>query len=213
MERPGHRPSGSTGAPAERIVLASSSGSRRALLEAAGVPFDVDPALVDEDEVKRSLRAENVAAGVIAEVLADAKAARVAGRHPGRMVLGADQMLECEGAHYDKPGTRAEAAAQLKALRGRRHALVSQAVVWRDGERLWQASDTALMEMRDVSDAFIEAYLDAAGDAILNGPGAYRVESLGVQLFRRIGGDHFTILGLPLLPLLDFLRENRILMT
>lgn len=177
------------------------------------MPFDVDPALVDEDEVKRSLRAENAAATDVAEVLADAKASRVSGRHPGRMVLGADQVLECEGMQYDKPATRMEASAQLKALRGREHSLVSYVVIWRDGQRLWQASDTALMEMRNISDAFIERYLDAAGGEILNGPGAYRVEEFGVQLFRRVRGDHFTILGLPFLPLLDFLRENRILMT
>ncbi len=177
------------------------------------MPFDVDPALVDENEVKRSLRAENAAATDVAEVLADAKASRVSGRHPGRMVLGADQVLECEGMQYDKPATRMEASAQLKALRGREHSLVSYVVIWRDGQRLWQASDTALMEMRNISDAFIERYLDAAGGEILNGPGAYRVEEFGVQLFRRVRGDHFTILGLPFLPLLDFLRENRILMT
>ena len=213
MDKAEKKPPVLTGSSGERVVLASTSRSRRALLEAGGVPFDVDPALVDEDEVKRSLRAENASATDIAEVLADAKASRVSGRHPGRMVLGADQVLECGGTQYDKPATRMEASAQLKALRGRQHTLVSHAVVRRDGQRLWQASDTALMEMRDVSDAFIEKYLDAAGGEVLNGPGAYRVEELGVQLFRRVRGDHFTILGLPLLPLLDFLRENRILMT
>lgn len=192
----------------ELLVLASSSRSRQALLASAGVPFDVDPPRVDEDEVKRAMRANGDGAEEIADVLAELKAARTSARHAGRLVLGADQTLECEGRQYDKPACRGEAAAQLKSLRGRRHRLVSCAVMFRDGRRIWQALDTAVLGMRDFSDEFIDGYLDAAGSAVLDGPGAYRVESLGVQLFREIEGSHFTILGLPLLPLLDFLREN-----
>ena len=205
------RPENSGPAAGGPVVLASSSPGRRAVLASAGVPFEVDPPRVDEDEVKRALRADQESAEGVADVLAELKAARMSARHAGRMVLGADQVLECEGRQYDKPVSRDEAVAQLKELRGRRHRLVSCAVVVRDGQRIWQALDVAELGMRDFTDDFIDRYLDAAGSAVLDGPGAYRVEALGVQLFREIKGSHFTILGLPLLPLLDFLRENGVL--
>lgn len=192
----------------EALVLASSSPTRRRLLEAAGVPFEADPPRVDEGEVKRSMRAEGGTAEAVAGALAGMKASGVSNRRPGRMVLGADQVLECGGVQHDKPGTRAAAAEQLRALRGRRHRLVTAAVVVRDGVRLWQALEAPTLEMRAFSDGFVESYLDAAGDDALGGPGAYRVEGLGAQLFRGVGGDLFTVLGLPLLPLLGFLRAN-----
>ena len=197
----------------ERIVLASASVTRRGLLAAAGVPFDVEPSRVDEDEIKNSMRAEGASGVEIAEVLAEAKARYVARKYPDRMVLGADQVLDCDGDIYDKPVDRADAAAQLRRLRGRRHTLISYAVVMRGGQRIWQAVDRARLEMRDVSDDFIDGYLAAAGADAFNGPGGYRVESLGVQLFAKIDGSHYTILGLPLLELLDYLRANGILRT
>lgn len=192
----------------EALVLASSSATRRRLLEAAGVPFEADPPHVDEDEVKRSMRAAGEGAEAVAGALAVMKASGVSNRRPGRMVLGADQVLECGGAQYDKPASRSDAGEQLRALRGRRHRLVTAAVVLRDGVRLWQALEAPALEMRAFSDGFVERYLDAAGDAVLDGPGAYRVEGLGAQLFRSVGGDRFAVLGLPLLPLLGFLRAN-----
>lgn len=204
------RPIGPPG-PRPGIVLASASVTRRRLLEGAGVPFTAIPARVDEAEIKIGMRAEGASAVETAEVLAEAKAAYVSRKHPAEMVLGADQMLVCDGLTYDKPVDRADALAQLRALRGRRHELISYAVILRGGERIWQAVDRARLEMRDASDGFLEAYLDAAGEDAFNGPGAYRVESLGVQLFSSISGSHYTILGLPMFALLDYLRAHRIL--
>ncbi len=201
------------GGSGERLILASGSVTRRLLLDAAGVPFDVEPAYVDEDEFKRGLRAECATGIEIAEVLAEAKAMYVSRRYGGRMVLGADQILECDGETLDKPVDRADALGQLRMLRGRRHELISYAVIVRDGSRIWQGVDRARLDMRETSDAFLEAYLDAVGNEVYNGPGGYRVEAVGVQLFRRIDGSHYTILGLPLLALLEYLRENGILMS
>ena len=202
------------GMPDQIIVLASASMTRRRLLEEAGVPHLVEPSRVDEDELKISLRAEGAAGIEIAEVLAEAKAVYVSRKHPEAMVLGADQVLDCDGEIFDKPLDLADARRQLQALRGRRHNLISYAVVVRGGQRIWQAVDTAKLEVRsDASDTFLDSYLAAAGDDAFNGPAGYRVESLGVQLFSRIDGSHYTILGLPLMALLDYLRANRILDT
>ena len=200
------------GGSGEILVLASASVTRRSLLAAAGVPFEVAPARVDEDEIKRALRADGASGLEVAEILAEAKALYGSRKFPGRMVLGADQILDCGGRLYDKPVDRADALGQLKSLRGQRHELVSYAVIVRDGERIWQGHDRARLEIRNASDEFLEAYLDAAGDDAFNGPGGYRVESLGVQLFARIDGSHYTILGLPFLELLDYLRANGVLM-
>lgn len=201
--------------PAETsIILASASITRRALLEDAGVPHLVEPSRVDEDEIKISLRAEGANGTEIAEVLAEAKAMYVSRKHPDKMVLGADQVLECDGETFDKPVDRDDALGQLQSLRGKRHSLISYAVMARGSQRIWQAVDRATLEVRaDASDAFLNAYLDAAGDDAFNGPGGYRIESLGVQLFSRIDGSHFTILGLPMLALLDYLRANGVLKT
>lgn len=201
------------GTPGEEIVLASASKTRRSLFEAAGVPFNVEPSRVDETEIKLSMLAEGASGVEIAEVLAEAKAVYVSRKHPDRMVLGADQVLVCDGAVFDKPVDRDDALSQLRRLRGRRHELISYAVIVRGGQRIWQGVDRAKLEMREASDDFLEAYLDAVGDDAFNGPGGYRVESLGVQLFSRIDGSHYTILGLPLLALLDYLRANGILNT
>ena len=194
-------------APAS-LVLASASPTRARLLRAAGVPFHVDAPSVDEAEAKRSLEAEGADGAAIAEALAELKARRVARRHPGALVLGADQILECDGRRFDKPADRTVAAAQLRALAGREHELVSAAVVMRDETRLWHAVDRARLRMRPLGDAAIAAYLDRAGEAALGSVGAYQLEGLGAQLFAAVEGDFFTILGLPLLPLLDFLRGH-----
>lgn len=190
------------------IILASGSATRRAMLENAGVPFVVDTAPVDEAAVKQAMRAETDNPARVAEVLAELKAARVSARHPGAIVIGADQMLECDRQWFDKPADREAARAQLLALRDKSHRLVSSVVAVRDGQRLWHHTDAARLDMRRFSDAFLEDYLDRAGAAVLSSVGAYQLEGLGAQLFRAVEGDHFTILGLPLLPLLDFLREN-----
>ncbi len=198
-----------TGAAAgAAIILASGSATRRAMLEAAGVPAEIDPASVDEGEVKAALRADGADAAAVAEALAEVKARQVSRRHPGRIVIGADQMLDCEGRWFDKPEDRAQARRQLLELRGRAHVLISTAVAVRDGARIWHGSDRARLLMRPFSEAFLDTYLDRVGSAATRSVGGYQVEGPGVQLFAAIEGNHFTILGLPLLPLLAFLREH-----
>lgn len=192
----------------ESIVLASASPSRRALLINAGVPIEVAPARVDEDEVKEALRAEGATAAQAAETLAELKARRASGQQPGRLVVGADQILTCDGAWFDKPRDRAEAAEHLTRLSGRRHTLITAAVVVRDGARIWHHRAEAHLMMRVLDDALIARYLDAVGEDVCSSVGAYQLEGLGAQLFTHIEGDFFTILGLPLLPLLGFLREH-----
>jgi len=194
--------------PVPQLVLASGSRTRAAMLEQAGVTAILDRPLVDEDEVKAAGRAEGVSADIVAEALAELKAQRITRRHPGALVVGADQMLECEGRWFDKPADRAAARAQLLDLRGKTHRLVSCAVVVRDGERMWHKIDSARLTMRTFSEAFLDDYLDRVGDDVLHSVGAYQLEGLGAQLFHRVEGDFFTILGLPLLPLLGFLRVH-----
>ncbi len=169
------------------------------------------PAAIDEAEIKATFRAERLAAAECANALAEAKALRVARRHPGSLVIGADQMLVCEGAWLDKPGDHTAARMQLQALRGKSHELLSAVCVVRGGERLWHYVDRSTLTMRAFSDDFLEGYLAAAGVDILGAVGAYRLEGLGVQLFSRIEGGYFAILGLPLLPLLDFLRGHGVI--
>jgi septum formation protein len=198
-------------AASEPVVLASASPARAALLRAAGIPILVDAAAVDEAEVKVSLRAAGADAAAVAEALAELKAQRVARRHAGSLVIGADQVLECEGVLFDKPLERTAARAQLLTLRGRRHRLVSAAVLVRDGGRIWHHIGRAELTMREFSTQFLDRYLDTTGDAALQSVGAYQLEGFGAQLFAAVDGDYFTILGLPLLPLLDILREQGIL--
>jgi nucleoside triphosphate pyrophosphatase len=144
----------------------------------------------------------------VAETLAEMKAQRVGAKVRGRFVLGSDQILECDGTWLYKPGTRDQARAQLKNLRGRSHSLITSAVLVRDQERIWHVVDRAELRMRDFSDAFLDWYLDAAGEDVLHSVGAYQLEGMGAQLFERVTGDFFTILGLPLLPVLGILREH-----
>lgn len=200
-------------ARAPAVILASASRTRAELLLRAGVPVRAAPAAIDETEVKRALKAEGADAAAAAEALAELKARRVSASFPGALVVGADQMLECDGAWFDKPADLEAARATLRALSGGSHSLVVSVVVLRDGARLWHHTDRAELMMRTLSDSFIESYLAAAGDEILNSVGCYRLEGLGAQLFRSIRGDHFTVMGLPLLPLLDFLRGQGVIAT
>jgi septum formation protein len=195
------------------VVLASSSAIRAELLMRAGVAVIRDAAGVDESEVKRSFQREGLDAARCAEALAAAKATRVAQRHPDALVIGADQILDLAGTWFDKPRDLADARAQLEALRGKRHELATAVVVARNGAVLWRHVERPRLAMRDFSDRFIEDYLAALGNDVLTVVGAYRLEGEGVQLFARIEGDYFAILGLPLLPLLDFLRGHRVVLS
>jgi septum formation protein len=190
------------------IILASGSPTRAELLRRAGLSFAVEVAHVDEAEIKRSFRAERGTAANCAAALATAKAERVSRKHADALVIGADQILVCDDEWFDKPADRSAARAQLLALRNRRHELISAVCVCRNGERLWHLVDRPALTMRAFSEEFFEAYLAQSGADILSSVGAYRLETRGIQLFSRIDGDFFSILGLPLLPLLGFLRSH-----
>jgi septum formation protein len=180
------------------------------MLRGAGLAVLQEPAGVDEDMVKHSLKAEGADAADVALTLGDLKAQQVSRRHPDAFVIGADQMLECNGIWFDKPPDIDHARGHLQALRGKTHQLITAAVVVRAGGRVWQHVDRASLTMRPFSDAFIDDYLAETGAEVCSTVGAYRLEGLGAQLFSRVEGDFFTILGLPLLPLLDFLRGHGI---
>jgi septum formation protein len=191
------------------LILASQSRARQALLANAGIRFDAVPAEIDERAAQRTSGLS--APGEIAALLARDKALVVSSQHPGRFVVGADQTLALGMRLFNKPAGRAQAAEQLRALAGQRHELHSAVAVARDGKILFEATTIARMTMRQLSGAEIRGYLDAAGEAVTSSVGAYQVEGLGVHLFEHIDGDHFTILGLPLLPLLAFLRGEGLL--
>ena len=191
------------------LVLASGSATRLALLRGAGLAVRACPVALDEAVLKEQGRREGLDAGAVALRLAVAKAMRAGAPGvlvPGAMVIGADQMLVCGGVWHDKPGNGAGVRAQLLALRGRTHVLPTAVVCLRDGEVVWQHVASPRLVMRRFSDAFLSAYLEHEGEAILGCVGGYRLEGMGVQLFDAVEGEFAAILGLPLLPLLGFLR-------
>lgn len=189
------------------LILASGSAARAAVLKGAGVPFRVMRSALDEEAAKASLRKEGVAPADQAMALAELKALSVARRERG-LVLGADQMLFCEGRVFDKPANRDAAREQLLALRGRSHELLTAAAIALEGAVIWRALTRPKLTMRGFSEDFLEDYLDAVGPAACASVGAYQIEGRGVQLFSRIEGEWFSILGLPMLELLAFLRER-----
>jgi septum formation protein len=193
------------------VILASGSATRQSMLRSAGVPFEIDRPDVDEGALKNECRARGLSVAQTAEALALAKAKQIVPRHPGRIVLGGDQMLECDGEWFDKPVDRAAAGRQLMKLSGRTHRLHAATVALRDDQVIWRNIDIAELTIRPITPNFLEAYLDRVGDAILSSVGGYQVEGLGIQLFSAINGSHFTILGMALLPLLDFLRAEGVL--
>lgn len=194
----------------ETILLASRSVSRRAMLEAAGVHFEAVPAEIDE----RALEAEMDAAdpAEIAQALAAAKAAAVSSVRPGRWVLGSDSLVEVEGKRFDKPASREEAAQHLHFFSGKAMTLHSAAALARDGRIDWVEGDFARLSVRELSEEFIAAYLEAEWPAVSGCVGVFRIEGPGVQLFERISGDQFTVLGMPLFPVVGALRERGVLL-
>jgi septum formation protein len=190
------------------LILASASATRQRLLQAAGVPFTVEATEIDEAAVKQGLQAEGAGAEDAAVLLAELKGQRVSRRHPGRMVIAADQLLVLGERWFDKPRDLAEAAQHLTALAGQTHRLVTAVMALRDGVRLWHHLESPRLTLRRLELAEIQRYLDSAGPAVLGSVGAYHLEGLGVRLMARVEGDHFAIQGLPLLPLLDFLRNH-----
>jgi len=188
------------------LVLASQSRSRRALMEAAGLPIEVCPADLDERGIEAAAASADPAA--VARLLARLKAQHVSASRPGCLVVGADQTLALGVSRLAKPADLIEARAQLAALSGRTHELHSAVVVVADGSLLFEHAEAARLTMRQVSPGFLDDYLAANGRLVTTSVGGYQVEGLGIQLFERIEGDHFTILGLPLLPLLKFLRHH-----
>ena len=193
-----------------KVVLVSASQSRSALLRNAGIVFEQDAAVVDEGVVKESFRNRNETAAHAAKALAALKAQRVSKRHPGTLIIGADQMLQCRGIWFDKPRDLDHARDHLRTLRGKTHELLSAVCVVRDGDCLWSHFESAHLTMRAFSNAFLDEYLAATGDVVCTSVGAYHLEGQGAQLFSRIEGDYFTILGLPLLPLLGFLVKHEV---
>lgn len=199
--------------PSAALILASGSPYRRKMLEAAGLSFEVVVADVDEAALKQALvsRCPRPQAAEVAQALARAKAEAVSGRHPEALVIGADQVLALGDELFDKPGDAAAARSQLARLRGNTHRLVSAVALAQGGHVLWHHADEATLAMRAFSDAFLDSYIADAGPGIHRIVGAYEIEGPGIQLFDRVCGDHFTIIGLPLVALLAELRSRGVI--
>lgn len=193
------------------VVLASQSASRRAMLDAAGVTFDPRPAHVDEAGLKAALLREGRTPRAIADALAELKALKISRADPGALVIGSDSLVSVDGRLFDKPESRDAAAEHLRLFSSREMRLTSAVVAAEGGRAVWRHVDEAKLSVRSLSDAFIQSYLDTEWPAIAGCVGCFRIEAIGIQLFARVEGSHFTILGMPLMPLLDWLRERRIL--
>ncbi|MBV9539898.1 MAG: Maf family protein [Alphaproteobacteria bacterium] len=193
------------------FILASGSASRQRLLHAVGVPFAAIPADMDEAAIRDRMLGQGAALPAIASALADAKALHVSQRHPDALVLGADQILIFENELISKCAYMAEARALLIRLRGKTHSLVSGLSLARAGTIVWRHASTPKLTVRAFSDTFLDSYLAAEGEGVLSGVGCYKLEGLGAQLFERVEGDYFSVLGLPLLPLLAELRNQGVI--
>lgn len=195
-----------------KLILASQSAARKQMLSNAGVEFVAEHPMIDEESIKQSLLAQLVSGRDLADALAEFKAIKLSQRLPDDLVLGADQTLQCQdGTLLDKPASLAALRQQLMSLSGSTHDLWSAAVLARNGEPIWRHVERCRMTMRNLSPEFIEHYVETEGEIVSNCVGGYRIEGLGIQLFKKIEGSQFGIMGLPLLPLLDILREHRLL--
>ncbi|MEK6636622.1 MAG: Maf family protein [Pseudomonadota bacterium] len=190
-----------------RLILASQSSARRAVLDAAGVTFEAMAPMVDEDGAKAALRADGISPRDLADALAELKARKLSQRFPADLVLGCDQTLSLDdGTMFDKPESLTALKAQLTILSGKTHNLWSAAVLAQGGTAIWRYVERCKMTIRPLSESFIDQYIEAEGDVLLGCVGGYRIEGFGIQLFNHIEATHFGILGLPLIPLLDILR-------
>ena len=190
------------------LILASSSETRSRLLGNAGVPHETVPPRVDEDAIKAAMLEDGARHRDIADALAEAKALKVSAKAPGRIVIGADQVLSHDGRLVSKPATRDDAAAELRRLRGARHELLTAVVAYRDGTPLWRHVAVVRLTMREFSDAYLEEYLDRNWESLRHSVGGYRLEEEGLRLFRAVEGDYFATLGLPMIPLLSWLADS-----
>jgi septum formation protein len=191
-----------------QIILASASIIRQQLLERAGLAVTALAARIDEESIRHALQAEAATPRDVADALAEMKARKLAEKHPQALVIGCDQVLEVDGMIFGKPDSPETARSQLRALRGKTHRLLSAVVVYDRGEPVWRHMGVVRLTMRDVSDAYLDDYLDRNWDSIRHAVGAYKLEEEGVRLFSVIDGDYFTVLGLPLLPLLNYLGQR-----
>jgi len=195
------------------VILASASETRRKTLERTGLAFETAAATLDEEKLKQKLTANSVSGEDFPLALAEAKAREVVENHPGSLVIGADQILECEGQRFDKPQDLAEARRRLETLSGKTHSLTSAVCVLDHDRVAWSHSDWAFLTMRSLSTDFMDSYLQALGEKNLRATGLYQLEGMGSRLFLSVEGDFFTILGLPLFPLLEFLRSQGLMET
>lgn len=192
------------------LILASASKSRVNVMRAAGLSFEQIPAYVDEDAIKAAMKAEGATAADCALALAEFKAGTISMRYPEALVIGADQMLDCDGDWFDKPKDINGARSHLLKLRGKTHVLPTSVTVALHGAPIWHHTSLPRMSVRPFSDTFLEEYVAAVGDALTSSVGAYHLEGRGAQIFSKVEGDFFSVLGLPLLELLAFLREHRV---
>jgi len=195
----------------KRIVLASQSMARQNMLRQAGVEFEVKPARIDEEAIIKSLLTDGATTNDIVDALAEYKALRVAGSNPDGLIIGSDQILVCEKKIYSKAQNMEQAKTTLKELRGKSHQLLSAAVIFEDGKPVWRTVSRAQLFMRNYSDEYLDDYLEYCGSDILSSVGCYFLEDKGVNLFSRIQGDYFTVLGFPLLDVLEFLRNRGVI--